>query len=162
MRTVLAFCCVLLMIFPAQAQDDLPWDLPSLPILRSPTPVGSSPGDSLPTTETPEPTETLPFDDVAIDESIATMRAVMESSTPLPDSEIADLVSDTGVVWGVVKSVGEIGGLFGPFSPIVSFGMIVISVTLVTTMLRLVLPVIAVAVGVIRKAIWLVRSLLPF
>lgn len=181
-KAALIIFLVLLGAIPVSAQSrncdsglpcgPLPWALPELPNLASPTPMptivltdesGSiDPG----ATETPTPPG-LDLDLGGIDSSFATLNAIM-ASTPMV------LLNPEGTEEPIIGGLDENAEMFfsyakgmttdwaGPIAPLVSLTLTgfvtVISVKIIT----FVLPLVSAVFGIIRKIISLILDFLPF
>jgi len=156
----------------------IPWELPVLPPLPSPTIIPTIPVTYVVPTQTPGgPTATptsVPADggfdiDVSgINDQFATLQAlaaatqpsVLSSGTPVNnDDQMATLTNNSGTFFGYVRGVSEMN--LGGLTPI--FGFVILSfVTVVgVKVITLLLPVLAVLFGLLRKVISVILDFLP-
>lgn len=171
------------------AQDDcgdglpcgrIPWDLPALPVLPSPTIIPTIPVTyTVPTqtpggpTATPTPTPIpsgggFDIDVSGISDQFATLESmaaatqpsIQVSGTPVnSDDQLATLTSNSGTFFGYVRGVSDmnLGGLTPIFGFVIISFLTVVSVKVIT----LVLPVLAVLFGLLRKVVSVVLDFLP-
>lgn len=176
-RTLLILLLMLLGTLPTLAQSDcannlpcggVPWRLPALPVLRSPTPfptvIATSASGFIPTstgTVTPTPSATLPIDMGSLNNSMATMSVALQVTAPAVGAGRAEF--DMGNAGG--QLIGYIMGLqnvhFGVFTPFVTFFFFAFFAFFGTKMLGILLPIISAIVGVIRKLIDVILQFLP-
>lgn len=171
------------------AQDDcgnglpcgpVPWELPELPPLVSPTPIPTSefsgdadPGDTpTPTpTFTPTVTPTGFVDPDDINDAVGTVSAIA-AGTPIEwldgegqpidaFEEIDDLALTAGTFFDYVATVSE-ANIFGPFTPMIAFILLALVITMIIKSLTFIVPVLAAVFGFIRKIVTLVLDFLPF
>lgn len=163
----------------------IPWRLPSLPRLVSPTPFPtanpSQVAASIPTATvtpqgfgsispyTPAPIENI-WDSDAIGNQIGTLDAAM-SGTSLPvyngsgtpvdrDTMMDSVLDDTQLFFSYAKGFQDAS--FGSISPLVTFSLTALMIVLFTKVLTIALPVIMVIVGFIRRIIELILDFIPF
>jgi len=155
----------------------IPWPQPNPPQLQSPTPMPTigitlnpptqTPGGS---TATPAPTEaSFDVDVSGINDQFATLQylagatqpAVEVSGTPVNnDDHLATLTSDSATFFGYVRGVSEIN--LGNLTPVIGFALLSFVVVIGTKLVTLLLPVLAVLFGFLRKVISVVLDFLPF
>lgn len=157
----------------------LPWSLPSMPDLQSPTPIPTLILTAVSTSigGTPAPTQTpfviptyTPFVDTApLESGVATINAMLAGTdipiydvngTPVSMSPVEDLVDDSGTVFGYVKGISEIS--FGPLTPLVGFSFISLFAYLALNVSDYLAPFIFALIGLIRKIIQFILDLIPF
>lgn len=198
-----ARCFLLLMILfsvgIAYAQDcdpylpcgPLPWQLPSLPDLQSPTPfptpavvaTGALTPSATPTltptptpfpTSTPAPTITpfptfTPFvDTIPIGDSLGTLNAVM-AATAIPVYDINGTPVNSNSFDDLADNTGTAFGYarglsavnFGTLSPLISFMFTSLFTFLFVRILLLLLPIFIAVWGFIRKLIELIMEFVP-
>jgi hypothetical protein len=153
----------------------IPWDLPSLPRIMSPTPiptvhiVPTTTPTSTPiptampeTSATPAPTQQV---DEMVDDLLGDIGDLI-NQTPIPieyDGQEVDFDSisqyETGTLWGYLRGILTIdAGIFTPILSVAVFGLFAMIFTKSST---LTIPLIAFAVGVVRKIITFVKSFIP-
>lgn len=190
MRRLLVFLLVLLCgAITVQAQSDcgnglpcgpIPWPLPRLPDLQSPTPMptvvitqaAADPPDGTPTA-TPSTTPTyLPgtLDTGGIDDNMATLQAIMEQTpeaiynfegTPVDTNEVfTELGENAGTFFGYARGLADV--TFGAWTPLISFSILAFLTVIAVKIMTFLLPVITVVFGLVRKIIQLVLDFLPF
>lgn len=186
-RLVAASILMLLISFPVLAQRDcgdglpcgkLPWDLPVLPQLPSPTPMPTiavttqpTPGPGTPTvapSPTLAPLNTL--DTSGINNQVATLGAVMAASpyivndlngTPVNTLDTVNEVSDNaGLFFGYARSIGQIS--IGKMSPLLVLALTGVALLIGFKTTTYLLPFIAAAFAIVRKALSLILDFLPF
>lgn len=185
-RLVAASILILLAAAPAFAQRDcgdglpcgrLPWDLPVLPQLPSPTPmptfaltVQPTPGAGTPTVA-PSPTLALvnTIDTSAISNQVGTMSAVMASTpyiiqdfngTPVDTSEsLTELEDNASFFFGYARSISS--AYVGKLSPLMTFMLLSVAVIVSIKATTYLLPFISAVVGLVRKVISLILDFLP-
>lgn len=182
----------LLMLFavlmPGSYQDDfcgnglpcgpVPWPVPQLPIILSPTPIPTAviqatavPSDP---TSTPQPTSTpiptIPDEQIDTDDLEDVIGDIEDivNQTAVPDFgnvdgteigwESADSLS-TSAFWGLVR--GLLGINIGVFQPVFVAGIIAVFTITFVKSTTLILPVVAFAIGMIRKAVEFVVKFIP-
>lgn len=185
MRTVLALVLILLMAAPAVAQisdcgqgmpcGPVPWRLPVLPRLSSPTPVptasvstGTTPGAPTPTAP---PLATLNAVDTApIAEQVSTLTWLMYS-TPVgisswdgsfaeATSEADTLAANSTTFLGYIKGLGAVN--FGTtLTPLVWFFLAGFVLTLTLSLTNIMAPIIAVVFGAFRRIVSTIMDFLP-
>lgn len=176
---------------PAQAQNDddtcgrglpcgpMPWPLPVLPTLQSPTPfptvilqaTPTPPGDTPTPTNTFTPTATIaPTQEFDIDEladRVGTLEALAEQTNePIFNIDGTEEVGDFGPIatnsltfFSYVKGLSAIET--GPFSPLVGLMFSMFGFMLFITLLPFILPLIAAIYGFVRKVLSLIFDFLP-
>jgi hypothetical protein len=191
---VVAVVFVLSAPVPVSAQDDdcgnglpcgaLPWALPGLPDLQSPTPIIVTvnpaytppptpiPTNTPPPTVTPTPTPFMsatPFyESDSIDDSIATIEGILDGTQPAIidpdgntfDGDVTGLYGGIETYFSYVKGVSQLN-VFGQFTPLVGLFFFVIHIQLVLSALRLTVPVVGVLVGIVRKIIQIILDFIP-
>lgn len=172
-----------------RAQDDcgdglpcgrIPWDLPVLPGLPSPTPMPTSGVTIAPPTQTPSgPTATpipptagaggFDLDVSGINDQFATLQSMAEateqvvvvSGTPVSSSEQLDtLAADSYTFFGYVRAVGslDLGGLTLILGFILTSFIVVVAVKSIT----FILPVLLALFNFIRSVISVILDFIPF
>lgn len=145
----------------------VPWTLPQWAPLESPTPLGgglfnvdATPTGTPPATATA--TGTPDFGLAGARDSIATISAIdyQLGGTPLSSLVDAGLSADSTTIFSYVKGVQSAS--WGPFTPIVNLGFLIITVLLVATFWRIVFPIIAALFGLVRRIVSFVLDFLPF
>lgn len=187
MRFIVGFLIVLLATMGIAAAQDcdpylpcgpLPWALPSLPDLASPTalPVANiNPGMGTPTA-TPVssgmilPSATPAFDVSGLNNGMTTLQAIANStSIPINDingtpyntgGSLATLTANTSDVFGYVRGISDIS--FGPLTPLVTMMFTAMGLFLVFNIGNFLLPLIMALFGVFRKIVSLILDFLPF
>jgi hypothetical protein len=157
----------------------VPWKLPVLPKLSSPTPIPTVPVTLQPPntpgpTPTPQPTPTFQpigintVDASGIADKMATLSAVIEatpelvlnaSGTPVA-LEDAALDSGAETLFAYAKGLGSIN--LGSISPVVTFSVTAAMLIIATKLITFILPVLVALFGIIRKIIQLILDFLPF
>lgn len=189
MRAAWLLLIGVLVVAPARAQSDcgnglpcgpVPWSVPELPQLESPTPIPtvlatSASGLLLTATATPTYTPTAtgtPFFSVGeVNDSIATVQAIT-AGTPWPildaegtplalDDQIDTLSLNVGNFFDYAAAVIN-ANLFGPFAPLVLFLAVSFSIVLLIKAADFLVPIAAALFGGIRKVVTLVLDFLPF
>lgn len=178
---------VLVLAVPVAAQDDcgdglpcgkIPWDLPVLPALPSPTPMPTqaftaippTPGAGTPTwTPSPTATESASVDTDVLGDQVATLGAVINSTpgtindlngTPVNANEVyEELGENAGTFFGYVRGITEAS--FGELSPLFNFTFLGLLVVISVKLLTFLLPVGAAMFGIIRNVISLIRDFIP-
>jgi hypothetical protein len=166
------------------AQDDcgdglpcgkIPWDLPKLPAVPSPTIIPTIPITLVPPTQTPggptatpAPTDAGPIDVSGINDQFATLQALAAatqpsievSGTPVnTDEQLATLTYNSGTFFGYVRGVSELN--LGNLTPIFGFAIVSFLVVVGVKVITLILPVLAALFGLLRKVISVVLDFLP-
>lgn len=179
-RAALLVICVLLTLpFLVNAQTvcnylpcgPLPWPLPVLPILKSPTPMPTVGITAIPTgaptatgapTSTPAPTGTIISDFSGLGDTIGTLQAQI-NATPIPlvisgtpvdtNGQLADIASNAGTFFGYVHGLSEanLGGL----TPFLTFALISFVTVIGIKALGYILPVLVIIFGIILKIVQL-------
>lgn len=181
-RLTVVLVLVLLSVAVARAQDDcgdglpcgkLPWDLPSLPVLNSPTPmptiaVAGSVGAGTPT-PTPAPTVTAALDMGGFNNQLATLNAVMAATpisindldgTPVNETDVyTELGSNAGTFFGYVQAVKSIN--FGALTPLVGLGFLALVLVISVKAANFILPLGAAIFGIVRKVVSVVLDFIP-
>lgn len=176
-----------IMAVPAAAQNcgsglpcgPLPWALPNLPSLESPTPpatvfITSAPTESptmtptpCPTapcaTATPTPTQTSQFDVGPINDQISTLGAVV-NGTPIATIDAArfgdqDLGTNAGAFFGYALGLSDIH--FGILTSLFTFLLFAIMYMIGIRFVLIMLPLLASILGFIRKLFSLILDFLP-
>lgn len=153
----------------------IPWDLPSLPRIMSPTPIPTvhimataTPTQTLIPTITPTP-EMTPTPTQQVDEMVDDLMGNIGdliNQTPIPiehDGQKVDFDSisqyETATLWGYLRGILTINaGIFNPILSIVVFGLFAMIFTKSST---LTIPLMAFAIGITRKIISFVISFIP-
>ncbi len=183
----LLICAVMLILGASLvvAQDDcgdglpcgkIPWSIPPLPQVESPTPMPTigvtisvptqTPGGA---TATPAPTSTPNLDTSGISDQMGTLQSVM-ASTPLSVSDLngtpvntddtfTELGSNAGTFFGYIRTISTVG--FGQMTPLVSFAFIAMVVVISIKASGFIIPLGAAIFGIIRKVIGLILDFLP-
>lgn len=186
-RALLAIvAAVVLGVGVALAQDDcgdglpcgrIPWDLPILPALPSPTPMPTlaftaippTPGAGTPTW-TPTPTATPGgLDTGDLDNQVATLGAAINATpisindlngTPVNNQEsFEELGLNAGTFFGYARAITSAS--FGEMSPLFNFGFLALLIVISVKLLTFLLPIGAVVFGILRNVISLIRDFLP-
>ena len=157
----------------------LPWKLPVLPTLASPTPA---PTTSIAATASPSGTQqatppaaivtaipppTVDLDTGGIDDSFATLSAIM-ASTPLvvlntegtPVGPVEDLDANASVFFSYAK--GMTTDWAGPIAPLITLTMTAFVTVVGVKIITFILPLLSAIFGIIRKIISLILDFLPF
>lgn len=190
MRRCLVFLLVLLYgAITVQAQSDcgnglpcgpIPWPLPRLPDLQSPTPMptvvitqaAAAPPDGTPTA-TPTATPTFipgTLDTTGIDDNLATLQKLIETTpetiyniegTPVDTEAVfTELGENAGDFFGYAKGMTNV--TFGAWTPLVSFTLLAMVTVISVKLLGFLLPFLMVIFGIIRKIVQLILDFLPF
>jgi hypothetical protein len=187
MKRIVIFCTVLLVFHTAHAQQTcgngipcgpVPWSLPPLPGLASPTPfptlvvtrtltptpvmITVTPGGG----PTPEPTGFIDLGE--LEDKVATLQAILEATEEVIedidggvfDEESTDLAGNAGQMFGYIRGLSNIH--FGPFTIIISFLLFGLVFSLSNEILFFIIPIGAAIFGFIRKIITLIMDFLPF
>lgn len=184
-RVLILMAASMLIFSAAAAQNDcgdglpcgkIPWDLPALPPLQSPTPlptvgvtqVPPTPGPGTPT-PTPLPTNTPGLDTGGLNDQVATLGAIAQSTpftvndmngTPVDtDAAFTEVGDNAGTFFGYARGISEAS--FGKMSPLFNFAFIALVIVVTLKILTYVLPFISVVFGIIRNVVALIRSLDP-
>lgn len=185
LKSILALALLLLLSFPAliYAQDDcgdglpcgrLPWDLPALPSIPSPTPIptvtprpdtsGSiGPGTPTPTVRGSD----LGANDIA--NQIATASGY--NPTPIPvlnpsgtpenlSADINALRDNTAVVFGYARGLSNMN--FGKITPLIGFGVFTFGLIMFIKGWTFLMPIVATLVGLFMRLVSFIMSFLPF
>ncbi len=164
---------------PAGAQDcregqpcgAVPWAVPTLPALASPTPMPTlviTSEAGLPPAPTGQPTApSYDLDTGGIDDSFATLNAIM-ASTPLvvlntegtPVGPIEDLDADASVFFSYAK--GMTTDWAGPIAPLISLTLTAFVTVIGVKIITFILPLVSAIFGIIRKILSLILDFLPF
>lgn len=156
----------------------IPWPLPAPPQLASPTPmptvgVTTNPPTQTPggATATPAPTQAggINIDTSGINNQFATLQvmanatspAIIVSGTPIsPSEQLTSLTQNTSTFFGYLRGVSEIN--LGGLTPLIAFVTLSFVTVLSVKIITLLLPVLAVLFGFLRKIISVVLDFLPF
>lgn len=183
MRRWAILVVILLIAQPVAAQGDcghglpcgpIPWPLPQLPVLESPTPFetavfeatntpeGPTPTPSVTPTpsNTPEPTPAVDTD--PIQDSIATLQAMLDTELPEVDADLDDteeLTTSAGTFFAYIKAV--LGLHLGPLNPLMAFLLFLISWFLGVKIVLFILPFAGLVWGFVRKLIQLILEFIP-
>lgn len=197
MKRALIVLLMVLVVNVLRAQDDecgnglpcgpIPWPVPVLPDLQSPTPMPTivitftitpsmTPSPTL--THTPTPTDThtptpatathtpRPVDEIesALEDGgallDATAEAVIDLDNAAFDAGNLDASADLTLFFGYARGVSSVS--FGPFTPFVSLIFVFLLTLLFTHSITFLLPIAAVIIGLIRRIIQLVLDFIPF
>ncbi len=182
LRAILTGCILLLAALPVSAQSKscgsglpcgpLPWQLPALPTLVSPTPmptrvITDESGSVNPMgTETPAPPG-VDLDTGGIDSSFATLNAIM-ASTPMvllnaegtEEPIIGDLDENASVFFSYTK--GMTTDWAGPIAPLISLTLTGFVTVIGVKIITLILPLVSAVFGIVRKILSLILDFLPF
>ena len=177
MRAIIAVLLILAAARLAAAQDcaqgrpcgPVPWSLPTLPALSSPTPmptiavtyVWGNPG----ATATPAP-PAVNLDTTGIDSSFATLNAIM-ASTPVvllnaqgtEEPVMAGLDANAETFFSYAK--GMTTDWAGPIAPLVALTLTAFVTVVGVKIITFVLPLVSAVWGIIRKIIGLILDFLP-
>lgn len=146
----------------------VPWDMPSFPLLLSPTKIPTVVATSVggnpltPTsTPTPSPTGTFIFDPSDLNDQLGTLQAIagatpMQADNPNTPANFGESVT---LFFGYARGISTIS--FGVFTPIVGLIFFGFFFWLGLQVLFFLLPVISSLIGVIRKVLNLVLEFLP-
>lgn len=169
---------------PVAAQNDcgdglpcgrIPWGLPVLPTLASPTPMPTIPITINPPTSTPGgPTATPAPTEVSVDTSglndqfatlqnliAATDIPVVVSGTPVSAGDQLDsLASGSYTFFGYVRGVSELD--LGGLTPLLTFLIVSLITVIAVKSLTFIMPVLAAIYAFIKSIVDFVLSLLPF
>lgn len=178
-RAGLLLLMLVLIAAPVSAQDcgsglpcgPLPWRLPDLPPLLSPTPFPTTVVTVIPPTSTGTitvtptpsltPTPTAPVDMAPINDQIGTLQHVVEATqeTVFDRSPGFDLARNASNLFGYLLGLQTIH--FGVFTPLIQFIFFALFFIIGIEITFWLLPLLASLVGVIRKLVGLVRDLIP-
>lgn len=181
-RFVLVAIAVLIGSVPINGQNDcgnglpcgpVPWPLPDLPILVSPSPYPTVVYQATDTpvpiiTDTPVPTEaptntiapTVTLPATQIGDQIGTLQAVIEATEPVVSgADFDNLGGDAGEFIGYVRGVAEID--LGFLNQLITLAIVGLGYVISVKVLQFSAPIIAVFVGVIRKIIQFVLGFIP-
>lgn len=177
---------LMMALSPTLAQSDdcgdglpcgpVPWTIPRLPVILSPTPI---PTTAIQPTNTPEPTQTpdpghtatpepeATLDPDDLDDLVGDVDEIINRTpiAPMTDPDGNPLGWDsvgtlsTGGLWGYLR--GLIGVDLGVFQPVLVAGVIALFVRVFVKSSTLILPVIAFLVGGVRKAVEFVLKFIP-
>jgi hypothetical protein len=185
-RALMAFLGVFMTIGIVVAQKDcgdglpcgkLAWDLPVLPILRSPTPMPTinitavQSATAAPTgapTSTPAPTGTIMADFSNVANQLNTLAAVVNatqvpvlnaSGTPISgDEQYTQLTTDAGTFFGYMRGVQEAN--LGGFTPWIALLMTTLVIAIATKGAGFLLPVVAVVFRLILRIVEVIKKLI--
>jgi len=188
MKRLLIFCLLVFAVStPVNAQQDcgnglpcgpLPWSLPLLPDLLTPTRfptvivtmtltptpimITVTPGGG----PTPQPTGFIDLGN--LEDKVATLEAILEATEEVVedidggafDEDSQDLSGNAQEMFGYIRGLS--GVHFGPLTAPVSFLLFSLVFTLASQILFFVVPIGAAIFGFIRKIITLIMDFLPF
>ncbi len=157
----------------------VPWSLPALPRLASPTPMPTYVLTAIPPTTgpgtptvTPQPgtaTPTQAFDTAPIDVALATMQSISNSTpavvtnelgTPVGLDNLEELGSSAGTFFGYAKGVGEAS--LGPnLSPVFAFSLYAMITIIGVKSLTFMLPIVATVVKFFRTILQFILDFIP-
>lgn len=186
MKVIAGFIIVLLATVGIAAAQDcdpllpcgpLPWQLPSLPDLASPTalpvysglPAGTATATSV-SSGMILPSATPAFDVSGLNDGMGTLQAIANSTsvpingldgTPFDSGgSLATLTANTSDVFGYVRGLNDIS--FGPLTPLVTMMFTAALLFLVFNVGNFLLPLVMALFGVFRKIITMILDFLPF
>lgn len=184
MKRVVIVLLLLIAASAARAQDDecgnglpcgpLPWPVPVLPDLASPSPMPtiSITATDIPPTSNPSPPTSTPTPTPAgdIPSLEIAVTAAVDLAERTPDTiigldgmgfDIMEIASaDTGLFFSYVRGFSTL--TFGVFTPLVLLLITFLVVTLVIYAITFFWPIIATVIGLIRRAVQLVLEFIPF
>lgn len=156
----------------------VPWKLPALPTLRTPTPIPTIPFTAVaPNTPgpgpTPAPTNTFApigvntVDASGIGDQMATLAAMWEVTPELIlNASGTPIAIGTAELTGAVTAFSYIKGLstinLGSLSPLVAFLPLALITIIGLKVITFLLPVMVSLFGIVRKIIQLILDFLPF
>jgi hypothetical protein len=153
---------------------NIPWAIPNLPVLQSPTPMPTlilGSGTAAPTasaapSETPAPTGTVFSDFSAVGDSLSTLNAVVSgtdipvevSGTPVnTTNQLATLAVDTGSFFSYMRGFSEIS--LGGWGTFIIFGLTSFALVLAIKSLGFLLPMLTAIFGIVFRIAGFVISL---
>ena len=188
-KTVLIGFLLFLAALPVSAQSKncgsglpcgpLPWQLPALPTLASPTPMATlsitataSPSGTPQLTPTAQlatmiPPPTVDLDISGVEEPFATLNAIL-ASTPMV------LLNPEGTEEPILNNLDENASVFfsyakgmttdwaGPIAPLITLTMTAFVTVIGVKIVTFILPLVSAIFGIIRKIISLILDFLPF
>lgn len=156
----------------------VPWTLPSLPKLASPTPMPTivlttlppTPGAGTPTATPPAATATPTpsFNVSQITDSVATLSALSEATqevimnaqgTPVGLEGLDTIAPSAGQFFGYAKGFADAS--FGSLSPVFTFTLISMVTITSVKMITFLLPIMAVVIKFLRNLLSLIADFLP-
>lgn len=188
-RAFILVAASMLIFSTAAAQDDcgdglpcgkIPWDLPALPSLQSPTPIPTVALTQVPPTQTPggptatptsAPTSTPTSGgfDSGLNDQVATLGAVIQTTplvindangTPVNTTDSFDeMGANAGTFFGYARGLSEAS--FGEMSPLFNFGFLALIIVISIKLLTFLLPIGSAIFGILRNIISLVRDFIP-
>jgi len=173
MRVLVVIAALVLISVPASAQNcqdglpcqQVPWDLPQLPVLNSPTPLPTlyATAASSGSVPTPTATPTSPVSGFGFDARLATLQFIAESTLEVPygdtisDQQITDL---SRLTFSAVNWIRDFR--FGVFTPLFAvFSFFLLSV-FAFALFNFYVSVVPGLFGFIRKVVQVVLDFLPF
>lgn len=192
MRRILLLLAVLLVALPVAAQDDdcgnglpcgpLPWRVPSLPDLSSPTPFPTelfratetpapeTTDTPAPPTATPMPTATHEAPDTSsIDQAVSDLASMLETTPEVfydadgnefdGTSQDSQFGEDAGRFFGLLRGLTNIE--LGKLTPLIAFFFFSLVWTISIKSVTLVMPVLAAIFGFIRRIVQFVLDFIP-
>lgn len=164
---------------PAAAQDcregqpcgPVPWIVPTLPALPSPTPMPTiaitSEAVLPPESTDPPPPPDYGLDTGGIDSSFATLNAIM-AATPMvllnPEGTaepiMGDLDENASVFFSYAK--GMTTDWAGPIAPLISLTLTGFVTVIGVKIITFLLPLVSAVFGIVRKILSLILDFLPF
>lgn len=168
------------------AQDDcgdglpcgkLPWDLPQLPALPSPTPMPTIGVTINPPTQTPGGPTATPIPPTAngfgldidgISNQFATLQGLAEATDPVIEvsgtpvsntGQLATLAANSGTFFGYVRAVSEID--LGGLTPLIGFVTLSFLTVFSVKVITLLVPTLVALFGFIKKVVEIVLNFLP-
>jgi hypothetical protein len=192
MRKLLLLFALLMVALPVAAQDDdcgnglpcgpLPWRVPSLPDLSSPTPFPTelfratetpapeTTDTPAPPTSTPMPTATIePPDTSGIDNAVSELELMLESTSEVfydadgnefdGTAQDAQFGEDAGRFFGLLRGLTNIH--LGKLTPLIGFFFFGLVWTISMKATTIVLPILAAIFGFIRRLVQFVLDFIP-
>jgi len=176
---------LLLFLFPlvvqAQALCDflpcgpIPWSIPALPVLVSPSPMPTigitlaptgAPTNTPEPTNTPAPTSTVMTDFTNLGDQLSTLQAefnatpipIEVSGTPIdPNEQLSSMAGDAFTFFGYVRGFSEVS--LGGLTPIISFILVAFATVISVKVFGFLLPMLATIFGLIFRIVQFVIGL---
>jgi hypothetical protein len=147
--------------------DQIPWRLPALPFLPSPTPFPTVAATVVPTTaptSTANPTlgpSTPQVEINSIADGLATVQAMINVTPELINNPYGDavLTGNIGLFFGYARGLSTAS--MGIFTPIITFIFFAFFSYLSIKAIFFILPLIAALIGLVRKVIQTVLDFIP-
>lgn len=135
----------------------VPWGLPSFPLLESPTPLDLGDGQVVNPGETPTPTVDFLAEITQIGEYASNLDSL--TSTPFnfevtEEAEYQNIIANSTLFFSYVKGLSQAD--FGVVTPLLSAFFIFVTLTILIKMTLFFIPIIGVIAGLIRKVIELI------